>query len=215
MAIFNIFRRSDRRKSILPPLDATGQSTGQVDNTSRTSLKSDKSTNRSFKLAKSFSWKSRGSISQTSSNTDSSCAGNSEECGIVNTLDRPEKGVPSWLKKKNKKKQREVDDDDDDDDPREKPLTAVNLMHQEMLSQFTWTFGNRRDSMGGRSSLYGDISPGTSRLPSMDGGRRPLPPRHPSSEVQHHQQLHDMHGHDNQYLSPYAPMRRRAVLSFD
>ncbi|KAL2752773.1 hypothetical protein ACRALDRAFT_1077903 [Sodiomyces alcalophilus JCM 7366] len=207
MAIFDIFRRTNRRKSIVP-LDP---STGQVSNASRTSLKSDKSTVRSFKLGKSFSWRSRnGSGSQTSSNTDSSCIGSSEDCGIVNTLDRPEKGVPSWLKKKNKKKQRGMDDDDDD--PREKPLTAVNLLHQEMLSQFTWTFGNRRDSISGRSSLYGGISPGTSRLPSMDGGRRPLPPRHPSSEVQHHQHHHDQ---NDQFLSPYAPMRRRAALSFD
>ncbi|ROT35946.1 hypothetical protein SODALDRAFT_352804 [Sodiomyces alkalinus F11] len=212
MAIFDVFRRADRRKSILTPLDASGQSTGQINNGSRTSLKSDKSsTNYSFKLTKSFSWKSRtDSLSQTSNNTHSSCTESGEECGIANTLERPEKGVPSWLKKNNKKKQREADDD-----PREKPLTAVNLVHQEMLSQFTWTFGNRRDSIGDRSSLYGDISPGTSRLPSMDGGSRPLPPRHPSSEVQHQQRLHDMHDQDDQFLSPYAPMRRRAALTFD
>jgi hypothetical protein len=52
--------------------------------------------------------------------------------------------------------------------PSEKPLTAENLKHQELLNHFTMTFGasdpSRLDSM----SFYG-VSPCCTRRPSIDG----------------------------------------------
>ncbi|KFA67440.1 hypothetical protein S40285_00243 [Stachybotrys chlorohalonatus IBT 40285] len=52
--------------------------------------------------------------------------------------------------------------------PSEKPLTAENLKHQELLSHFTMTFGasdpSRLDSM----SFFG-VSPCCTRRPSIDG----------------------------------------------
>lgn len=89
------------------------------------------------------------------------------------TLNRAEKGVPSWLKKKNKKANKK---EKKPLHPSEKPLTLVNIQHQEMLNQFTWTFGNRR------GSYDSGISPGTSRLPSFDHGSRPLPAGSPLAD---------------------------------
>ena len=160
MAIRDHFRFGNSRKPSYVTSDAASGSSGR----SNGSAKSNKSANP-LKLAKSFSWKT-----DSSSNSDSS----NDNGGMCNTNDRPEKGVPSWLKKKNKK------DTKKKTHPSEKPLTLVNIQHQEMLSHFTWTFGNRRDSYD-LASIDG-ISPGTSRRPSFDGGSRPMPAGSPLGE---------------------------------
>ncbi|KAL1870528.1 hypothetical protein VTK73DRAFT_2602 [Phialemonium thermophilum] len=53
--------------------------------------------------------------------------------------------------------------------PSERPLTEMNLRHQEMLSHFKMEFGRgrRRPSLGGRSSFSG-ISPRTSWRPGAE-----------------------------------------------
>ncbi|KAH7170572.1 hypothetical protein EDB81DRAFT_170582 [Dactylonectria macrodidyma] len=50
--------------------------------------------------------------------------------------------------------------------PSEKPLTEQNLRHQEMLSQFTWTFGASRPDQVESDSFVG-ISPCCTRAPSL------------------------------------------------
>ncbi|KAH7023416.1 hypothetical protein EDB80DRAFT_41057 [Ilyonectria destructans] len=63
------------------------------------------------------------------------------------------------LKAKSKPKRRIVH-------PSEKPLTEQNLRHQEMLSQFTWTFGASRPDQVESDSFIG-ISPCCTRTPSL------------------------------------------------
>jgi len=161
MAIRDHFRFGARKPSYVTSDAASGSS-----DRSNTSTKSNKSGNP-LKLAKSFSWKTQ---SDSSSNSDD------HNGGMCNTNDRPEKGVPSWLKKKNKKK-----DTKKITHPSEKPLTLVNIQHQEMLNHFTWTFGNRRDSYDLAVEIDG-ISPGTSRRPSFDSSSRPMPAGSPLAE---------------------------------
>ncbi|KAF7545491.1 hypothetical protein G7Z17_g9130 [Cylindrodendrum hubeiense] len=50
--------------------------------------------------------------------------------------------------------------------PSEKPLTEQNLRHQEVLSQFTWTFGASRPDQVESDSFIG-ISPCCTRAPSI------------------------------------------------
>ncbi|KAH7162679.1 hypothetical protein B0J13DRAFT_16421 [Dactylonectria estremocensis] len=50
--------------------------------------------------------------------------------------------------------------------PSEKPLTEQNLRHQEMLSQFTWTFGASRPDQVESDDFVG-ISPCCTRAPSL------------------------------------------------
>lgn len=50
--------------------------------------------------------------------------------------------------------------------PSEKPLTAQNIKTQEMLSEFTWTFGTRRLSQI-EDYGFGGISPCCTRPPSV------------------------------------------------
>lgn len=52
--------------------------------------------------------------------------------------------------------------------PSERPLTEMNLRHQEILSSFTFNFGRRKGSNGGRRSFASGISPGNSRQGSLD-----------------------------------------------
>lgn len=52
--------------------------------------------------------------------------------------------------------------------PSEKPLTAQNLKHQEMLSQFTMTFGTRRLSQIEGYGFNG-VSPCCTRPASLNG----------------------------------------------
>jgi hypothetical protein len=55
--------------------------------------------------------------------------------------------------------------------PRDKPLTAQNLRHQEVLSQFTMTFGSSPNRMS--QVITGNvpgISPCCARAGSIDGG---------------------------------------------
>ncbi|KAH7349866.1 hypothetical protein B0T11DRAFT_135333 [Plectosphaerella cucumerina] len=165
MAILDRFRFTSSRKTSYVTSDSASQSSSR-------SNKSNKS--NTLKLAKSFSWKTQSDVSTSSDDSnDSNPSG-----GMCNTNDRPEKGVPSWLKKKNKKdpKKNKILH------PSEKPLTLDNIQHQEMLSHFTWTFGNRRDSYDPVEELEG-ISPGTSRRPSYDGDSRPLPPGYDQDNV--------------------------------
>jgi len=62
-------------------------------------------------------------------------------------------------KPKNKTKRRIVH-------PSERPLTEQNLRHQEMLSQFTWTFGASRPDQVEDDGFIG-ISPCCTRAPSL------------------------------------------------
>lgn len=50
--------------------------------------------------------------------------------------------------------------------PSEKPLTRQNMEHQEMLSQFTWTFGTSRPEQIEGDDFSG-ISPCCTRAPSV------------------------------------------------
>lgn len=50
--------------------------------------------------------------------------------------------------------------------PSEKPLTDQNILHQEMLSQFTWTFGASRPDQVEDDGFTG-ISPCCTRAPSI------------------------------------------------
>lgn len=50
--------------------------------------------------------------------------------------------------------------------PSEKPLTQQNIQHQEMLSQFTWTFGASRPEQVEDDDFFG-VSPCCTRAPSL------------------------------------------------
>lgn len=57
--------------------------------------------------------------------------------------------------------------------PRDKPLTATNLRHQEMLSGFSMTFGsspNRLSQLVANGFDDDGVSPCCTRYPSFDGG---------------------------------------------
>lgn len=71
------------------------------------------------------------------------------------------KDKESQSKRSSKNKKRPVH-------PSEKPLTAQNLQHQEMLSQFTWTFGASNPDQIEDDGFYG-ISPCCTRSPSIAG----------------------------------------------
>lgn len=60
--------------------------------------------------------------------------------------------------------------------PRDKPLTATNLRHQEMLSGFNMTFGSSPSRLSqlvpaGPWDEFEGVSPCCTRNPSFDGGR--------------------------------------------
>jgi hypothetical protein len=69
--------------------------------------------------------------------------------------------------------------------PRDKPLTATNLRHQEMLSGFSMTFGsspNRLSQLVDDFDDYG-VSPCCTRSPSFDGTLADSVPSHDSSST--------------------------------
>ena len=72
------------------------------------------------------------------------------------------------------KKQEKVDKRHSDDrrrlHPSERPLTAQNLRHQQMLSKFTMTFGASDQAMIARPSFQEGVSPCCTRQHSFDGG---------------------------------------------
>ena len=63
--------------------------------------------------------------------------------------------------------------------PRDKPLTATNLRHQEMLSGFNMTFGSSPNRLSqlvpaGPWDDFEGVSPCCTRSPSIDGGIDPV-----------------------------------------
>lgn len=63
--------------------------------------------------------------------------------------------------------------------PRDKPLTATNLRHQEMLSGFNMTFGSSPSRLSqlvpaGPWDDYEGVSPCCTRNPSFDGSMDPI-----------------------------------------
>ena len=65
----------------------------------------------------------------------------------------------------------------------------MNLRHQEMLSGFTFNFGRRKSSAGGRTS-FSNVSPCHSRPSSFDGNA-------------------DQHHHGQHHSAAHMDMERR------
>lgn len=69
--------------------------------------------------------------------------------------------------------------------PRDKPLTATNLRHQEMLSGFSMTFGSSPNRLSQLVDDFDDfgVSPCCTRSPSFDGTMADTVPSHDSSST--------------------------------
>ncbi|KAM5351585.1 hypothetical protein ACJ41O_004308 [Fusarium nematophilum] len=97
--------------------------------------------------------------SQISDKSESSKSSFAEKLSRTWTWGSKDKDTTKERKPKNKNKKKIVH-------PSEKPLTAQNLQHQEMLSHFTWTFGASRPEQIEEDSFIG-ISPCCTRAPSI------------------------------------------------
>ncbi|KAK6067295.1 hypothetical protein SCUP234_11670 [Seiridium cupressi] len=80
-----------------------------------------------------------------------------------------------------------------------RPFTEQNLEHQKIFDAFTFSFGRRKLSHGGRSNISG-ISPSASRNNSVDSAALPL-----SNHHQHHGDRRDTHPRFNNSLVDEAP----------
>ncbi|KAH8890802.1 hypothetical protein GQ53DRAFT_824058 [Thozetella sp. PMI_491] len=72
--------------------------------------------------------------------------------------------------------------------PTERPLTEANLRHQELFSAFTFKFGRRKTSAGGRTN-HSNISPGNSRPGSFDAGAHGSPFHHHHHRAPSHAEM--------------------------
>ncbi|ETS80512.1 hypothetical protein PFICI_08041 [Pestalotiopsis fici W106-1] len=79
-----------------------------------------------------------------------------------------------------------------------RPFTQQNLEHQRMFDDFTFDFGKRKSSYGGRSIISG-ISPCASRTASIDSNYAP------HSHHQHHGDRRETHAHYRNSLVEDVP----------
>lgn len=119
----------------------------------------------------------------------------SVEQELVKTPSRLMKTLTGGLRSSKPKKPKEIPQD-----PHlNRPFTQQNLEHQRMFDNFTFNFGRRKSSHGGRSIISG-ISPSASRNASIDSNHMP-----PSQHHNQHGDRRDTHPRFNNSLAEQAP----------